>query len=113
MECVHCGEDAFNRIIVSPTTGAEHGGLCRECELSKFGMLTSEPLWRQDDGCGLCPSGGDVALPEVESVIEWDDGTVDTEYTIDDTTLHICVQHLEGILDVEKPVTVPPIKSRA
>lgn len=113
MECVHCGEDAFNRIIVNPTTGAEHSGLCEECEQEKFGLLTSEPLWRQAAGCGLCPEEAEVALPEIETIIEWDDGAIDAEYTIDDTTLHLCLQHLTEILEIEESVAVSPIRTRA
>lgn len=113
MECVHCETDAFNRIIINPTTGDEHGGLCEDCEVSEFGLLTSEPLWQQDNGCGLCPSEADVSLPEIDCVIEWDDGTVDAEYSIQDTTLHLCMHHLTDIFDIEDTVTATPIKSRA
>lgn len=113
MECVHCGQDAFNRIIINPTTGVEHGGLCEECEASEFGLLAEEPLWHRDSGCGLCPGDADVSIPQLDCVVEWDDGTVDADYSIDHTTLHLCMEHLTAIIDIEEPVTVSPIKTRA
>lgn len=113
MECAHCGDEAFNRLIINPTTGEERGGLCEDCEVTKFGVLTSEPLWHQPDGCGMCPRAADVSLPEVDCLIEWDDGSEEIEYSDDDTTLQLCIHHLTEIIDIEEPVSVDPVKTRA
>lgn len=113
MECANCGQDAFNRIIINPTTGEENGGLCEDCEVSKFGIIAAEPLWHRDDGCGLCPAPGEVALPEVDCLVEWDDGTTEAEFTITHSTLQLCTQHLAELLGIEEPATVPPIKTQA
>lgn len=113
MNCIHCDRDAFNRLVVDPATGERRGGLCEDCERSTFGVLASEPLWCQDDGCGLCPGPADVALPELDCLVEWNDGREEVEFTVTDGTMHLCADHLAACLDADEPAPASPVESRA
>lgn len=113
MECVHCGGNAFNRIVINEHSSEEEGGVCVDCEDRAFEGLIQDHGRHRSEGCALCPADADVSLPTVECLIEWDDGSVEVEYHVDEETLHLCKRHLEEFLDVETSATVRQIQGPA
>lgn len=109
MNCIQCGTESIDRVVVEPASEVHHGGLCTACEETHFGVVTAEPTWQQPDGCGLCGGEATYALPRLDCLIEWDDTTIDIEYSITDATLELCHVHLSRVLDIEVLVEDAPV----
>lgn len=104
MNCVHCGGDGFNRVVVRATDGAELGSLCEACEEETFGVTLEDGELRRTAGCHFCPADGPFALPVLECVVEWDDAArTELEYALDDETPRLCRAHLSTFVLVGSP----------
>lgn len=102
MNCVHCGGDGFNRVVVRATDGAELGSLCEACEDETFGVTLEDRELRRTAGCQFCPADGPFALPVLECVVEWDDAArTDLEYALDEETPRLCRDHLASFVLVD------------
>ncbi|MFB6266187.1 MAG: hypothetical protein ABEI31_00900 [Halodesulfurarchaeum sp.] len=101
MECLICGQDAgYHRAVVERLRGEQRGGLCRECERREFGRSLHRGLYREREGCILCARDGHFALPLGEPVAtRTETGDVESEiaYDIDESTVHLCDEHLDAI----------------
>lgn len=103
MECISCNEsDVLNRVVVNQLTSAEHGAFCAGCEERTFGELLTNRNWHQEHGCAFCDRDGRFALPELDCVVERDDGTVrSVEYGPIREAVRLCERHLEELLHPE------------
>lgn len=113
MECVHCGSEEVERLIVASATDTPHGGICAACETEKFGVLTNEPVWHHPSGCGLCGDDARFAVPRIDCLIEWDDNTVDVEYSLAESTLELCRAHAATLLNIDQADEPSQVGARA
>ncbi len=101
MDCIVCGCDAgYHRAIVDSIDGRQVGGLCRECERLEFGRSLARGLFRETDGCILCPRDGHVALPLGEPVARRtpEEGVIsDVSYAVGAETPRLCDEHLHEL----------------
>jgi hypothetical protein len=107
MECISCGRtDVLNRVVVNQLTRGEHGLLCADCEAEQFGAMLSEPAWHQDHGCAFCDGDGRFALPELDCLIERDDGSPRLlEHAPLEGAVPLCEAHVEELLPPESTIT--------
>lgn len=104
MECTKCeNPEAFNRVIINQLTGEELGVFCSDCESTSFGEILDNPHWHQQNGCAFCENPGKFKLPELDCLIESEDGTLSTlEYITLDETVALCTAHIRDILPNDK-----------
>lgn len=107
MECISCGRsDVLNRIVVNQLTRHEHGLFCTDCERAQFGELLSNTTWHQEHGCAFCDRDGRFALPELDCLIERDDGSARlVEHGPLDDAVRLCERHVEELLPPETSIT--------
>lgn len=107
MDCVNCGGEGFNRVVVDLASGAELGSVCADCEGETFGITLHDRTLRATPGCVFCRGEERYALPLLECVIEWDDGSrPEREYAIDVRTPGLCERHLASLLRLDPTVDV-------
>ena len=107
MECISCnGSDVLNRAVVNQLTRHEHGLFCEDCEREHFGGLLDDAAWHQENGCAFCDGDGRFVLPELDCVIEYDDGTPSLlEYDSLRDAVRLCEDHVEELVHSEKTIT--------
>lgn len=107
MDCISCGNsDVLNRVVVNQLTRHEHGLFCADCEGTQFGTLLSNAAWHQEHGCAFCERDGRFALPEIDCLIERDDGTPrHVEHGPLQDAVRLCERHVEELLDAEHSIT--------
>lgn len=107
MECISCNEsDVLNRVVVNQLTRHEHGLFCADCEAERFGSLLSDSAWHQEHGCAFCDSDGRFALPELDCVIEGDDGSTRlVEHGPLRDAVRLCERHVEELLPADQSIT--------
>ncbi len=100
MECLSCTEPGVvNRVLVNRLTGEEVGLYCEDCEAEAFGGVLGDPDWHQDNGCAFCDGAGTYLLPEVDCLIEDDDGSPRlVEYLTIEGSVSLCPDHVDRLL---------------
>lgn len=97
MECVHCGETGFNRVIVDLEPGGDIGALCGNCEHDLYGEVLEQPLWQAEEDCIFCAEEGAFAFPLLECHIEREHKEDIIEYQIDESTPILCSTHARNL----------------
>lgn len=113
MECVNCGTENVDRLVVESASDTTQGGVCADCDSSQFGVLGTEPVWHHPTGCALCGEETRYALPRVDCLIEWDDNSLEAEYSVTESTLKLCTDHAVSLLNIEQPDEAAQIRARA
>lgn len=113
MECVNCGTENVDRLVVESTSDTAKGGVCTDCDAAQFGVLGSEPVWHHPTGCALCGEQTRFALPRIDCLIEWDDNTTEAEYSITESTLKLCADHAVTLLNIEHVDESGQVRARA
>jgi hypothetical protein len=97
MHCVSCGLDRkFERVAVGRGERPVFGSVCRDCEKRHLGPLVTDGDV-EAAGCCLCGGEGAYAVPEWDAIgVSEDDGALEfLEYTIDESTPHLCESHFD------------------
>lgn len=100
MDCISCTDDgAFNRVLVNRLTGEELGLYCADCEAETFGAVLDDTTWHQENGCSFCDGAGKYLLPQLDCLIEGDDGDARlVEYMTIDEDVSLCAGHVDRLL---------------